>query len=165
MTSSEYDLQFQVSYGEDELYLIDEEYMDEYEPCQNGKYYLGSYKYFEDIGEYLLMSQISKHVFYASNCLSMPKFIFWYSGAYIPDPTLQIMQVFMKDECATAVLKTYWIRIIQRTWKRVYKERQDYIMKCKQLNYLRNRELNFTTLNGGNSYPALKGMLQKIRNI
>jgi hypothetical protein len=29
------------------------------------------------------------------------------------------------------IIKTYWIRIIQRTWKRIYKERQMIIQKRK----------------------------------
>ena len=29
------------------------------------------------------------------------------------------------------IIKTYWIRIIQRTWKRIYKERQKIIQKRK----------------------------------
>ena len=139
-------LRKRMSHNEDELYFIDEEYMYEYEPCENLKYYLGSYKYFEDIGEYILISQISKHVFYESNYNSMRNFIYWYSGTYIPDPSIQIMQVFIKNDYITAVLKTHWIRLIQRIWKRKYRERQEYIMKYKKLNCLRNRELNIKTL-------------------
>lgn len=32
------------------------------------------------------------------------------------------------------IIKTYWLRIIQRTWKRIYKERKEMIEKRKNIN-------------------------------
>jgi hypothetical protein len=141
---------------EDELFTIDEEFNHEYEPCENGKYYLGSYKYFPELEEILLMSQISMHVFYASHYNSLRNFIYWYSGTHIPDTRVQIMQVSIKNQFATAVLKTHWIRIIQRTWKRVFRERRRYIQNRKKLSIILSNQRQAIS---STYYPELRGML------
>jgi len=107
---------------QEELFLIDQEYQHEYQPCENGKYYLASYKYFPEMGEILLMNQISLRIFYASHDNNLRNYIYWYSGTFIPDTRVQIIQVVKKEHVTTAVLKTHWIRLIQRTWKRVYRK-------------------------------------------
>ena len=141
---------------EEELFVIDEAYNYEYEPCENGKYYLGSYKYFPEIENILLMSQISMRVFYASHYNSLRNFIYWYSGTHIPDTRVQIIQVFVKNQFAIAVLKTHWIRIIQRTWKRIFRERRKYIRNRRQLSViLSNQRQAISSIN----YPELRGML------
>jgi hypothetical protein len=131
--------------NEEELAVIDESYEHEYKPCENGKYYLGSYKYFPEVEEILLMKQISFHVFYGSHYNSLRNFIYWYSGTQIPDTRVQIMQVIEKQDeygiLTTAILKTHWIKLIQRTWKRI----------------LRERRTNKT------KYPEMRGMLAFLR--
>jgi hypothetical protein len=62
-------------------------------------------------------------------------------------------------ECV-AVLKTFWLKIVQRTWKRVYKQRMQLLCSVPML---RMREIR-----GGNTcfqyekihIPGLRGMLQ-----
>jgi hypothetical protein len=39
-----------------------------------------------------------------------------------------------------AILKTFWLRIVQRCWKKVYKARQDILKKRKTIHALRERE-------------------------
>jgi len=143
---------------EEELFLLEEQDEDEYYPCIDKHIYLGSYEYFPDIGELLLMSQISLKLFYASNYNSLRNYIYWYSGVRISDPRLQIIKVYMQDGCCTAVLKTHWIRLIQRTWRKIYKQRQEYIENQKRniLQHLRSRELGRMPTE---KYPGLRGML------
>ena len=43
-----------------------------------------------------------------------------------------------------AILKTFWIRIIQRKWKKVFKLRQDNIRKYSKLTNLYSREIKPT---------------------
>ena len=137
--------QFQNPSKEEELATIDKSNDREYKPCENGKYYIGAYKYFPEINEMLLINQISFNVFYASHYNSLRNFIYWYSGTEIPDTRVQIMQVIEKQDeygiLTTAILKTHWIKLIQRTWKRI----------------LRERRTNKT------KYPEMRGMLAFLR--
>ena len=61
------------------------------------------------------------------------------------------------DGVYNVVLKTHYIRLIQRTWKKIYKEKLLYIKKMKSLNALRMRETGIIYYN---NMPTLYGMLQ-----
>jgi hypothetical protein len=70
--------------------------------------------------------------------------------------------VYLENQECVAILKTFWIKIIQRTWKNVIKNRKDILTKVCNLNYLRKREM----LNYKNEhilYPELKGMLSRLK--
>jgi hypothetical protein len=62
------------------------------------------------------------------------------------------------DECV-AILKTFWIRIIQRNWKRILKERQQIVKERNSIQYLMKREI---CANKRTYWPCLKGMLSNI---
>jgi hypothetical protein len=61
------------------------------------------------------------------------------------------------------VIKTIWIKLIQRTWKKIYKLRQDVLQKRITVSSLRYREL----YNKWPSYcyycPTLRGMLYDLK--
>lgn len=40
-----------------------------------------------------------------------------------------------------ACIKTFWLKILQRKWKRIYKERKIKMQKLKKLHILRKREI------------------------
>jgi hypothetical protein len=78
--------------------------------------------------------------------------------------TIQIMQQRQTDWPATHfVIKTTWIRLIQRTWKRVYKERMRAIALRCSLACQRRMELRGRCIDGAQYIPGLRGMLV-IRN-
>ena len=68
-----------------------------------------------------------------------------------------IMQVNIDDSRAfTVVLKTHWLRLVQRKWKNVIQRRKNIM---RHPTYIRNREIhgiNTTML------PSLRGMLSNI---
>jgi len=59
-----------------------------------------------------------------------------------------------------AIIKTFWIKLIQRTWKNVMKQRKDVIKKRCNPNSLRYREIYGWWPINCNYYPGLKGMLK-----
>lgn len=52
-----------------------------------------------------------------------------------------IENIYLQGGESIAILKTFWIRIIQRTWKRIYAERIAIQNKAKSLLKLRSREI------------------------
>lgn len=69
----------------------------------------------------------------------------------------EIMECIQLDSGhLVAILKTFWIRIIQRTWKKVFKQRQEMIQRWKHPDHL-----NYVRLHGRtqNYMPSLVGML------
>ncbi len=71
--------------------------------------------------------------------------------------------VYLENQECVAILKTFWIKIIQRTWKNVIKSRKDIIKKCSNLNYLKQREITRSGNNVGVFYPELRGMLSSLK--
>jgi hypothetical protein len=62
------------------------------------------------------------------------------------------------DECV-AILKTFWIRIIQRTWKRVFQTRREILRKRMLPQNLRERETHGKWPMTCRYYPGIRGML------
>jgi hypothetical protein len=61
-------------------------------------------------------------------------------------------------ECVS-ILKTFWIKIIQRTWKNILSERKKIIKLRCNLNSIFYREINGKWPTFCLNYPSLKGML------
>jgi hypothetical protein len=75
---------------------------------------------------------------------------------------IQIMQVSInpKTQEYNVVLKTFWLRIVQRTWKRIFRERQDILRKrCSMMN-LRHFELRGQHSLNLRSLPGIYGMIK-----
>jgi hypothetical protein len=87
------------------------------------------------------------------NIISRPNYIKPEIGEYIILPTQE----------AIAILKTVWLRIIQRKWKKVFAERQNIIKQRCYLPYLREREIYGKWPNLCNYLPGLKGMLKDLK--
>lgn len=73
------------------------------------------------------------------------------------DP-LQIMKRITVGPQVVVVLKTFWLRLVQRTWKRIYKERVRVIaLRCSPRCH-RHMELTGRYIEGAHSLPRLQGM-------
>jgi len=62
-----------------------------------------------------------------------------------------------------AIIKTFWIKIIQRTWKIIFKKRKLIIQKRTNLFSLHNRELTGHWPNTCYTLPSIKGMLYYLK--
>jgi hypothetical protein len=70
--------------------------------------------------------------------------------------------MYLNDNECVAILKTFWIKIIQRKWKNIYKERKEILKKRCTLNALRFKELYGTWPDYCFHYPSLRGMLSNL---
>ena len=66
--------------------------------------------------------------------------------------------IYLSSGECVAVLKTVWLRLIQRCWRRVYNEKNRVIKRRKQIDYLRYREVNGKWPNDCNYLPSIYGM-------
>ena len=57
------------------------------------------------------------------------------------------------------VLKTFWLRLVQRTWKKVYKQKMQIVNKRGNIFNLRHREIFGKYPSGLNYLPGLHGMM------
>lgn len=56
------------------------------------------------------------------------------------------------------IIKTFWLRLVQRTWKRIYKERQQIIKKRMHLNNLHYRNIHGKWPSRLHYLPSLRDM-------
>jgi hypothetical protein len=74
-------------------------------------------------------------------------------GEYIILPTQETI----------AILKTFWIRIIQKKWKKVFQEKQKIIRQRCSIQSLKIRQITGYWPMYCNNLPGLKGMLSKLK--
>lgn len=94
---------------------------------------IGSVLYPNENGEFLLDINIDSQLFFKFNQFLIYEFL---QLPIHPDHRLfgktEIVQIKIKEEAYTVVIKTFWIRIIQRTWKRHMKERNAWLQSIKK---------------------------------
>ena len=82
-----------------------------------------------------------------------PNYIKAEIGEYIILPTQE----------AIAILKTFWLRIIQRKWKKVFQERKNIVKQRCHLSNLLIREIHGIWPDSCLSLPSLRGMLYQLK--
>lgn len=83
----------------------------------------------------------------------------YYNSLQNINPKLEIIQIVIINDCFYANLKTYWIKLIQRHWKKTFKERKRIIEKRKSLEQMFFFQKYGKYLHGCNFLPGLGGML------
>jgi hypothetical protein len=71
--------------------------------------------------------------------------------------------IYLSSGHCVAIVKTIWIKLIQRTWKNIIKEREKIIRLRSNPNSLKHRELTGRWPIECSHYPLLTGMLYKIK--
>jgi len=161
-------------------YLLDEMYDFEYnfdmEEKENGKYYLGMYMNIEDVQimtSGFLIGNNNPHLFFG-NAISTELF-FKYKYSHVIkymrsiimcmniNPVVDIMKLIItEDGLYLALIKTHWICLIQRHWKKIMNKKREYIEFQKTFQYIRNREIGIRNrFDSGSSSSSrhLYGML------
>ena len=67
--------------------------------------------------------------------------------------------VYLENHECVAILKTFWIKLIQRTWKNILQKRTSILKKRANIHSLKHRELTGRWPNDCIHYPELRGML------
>lgn len=70
--------------------------------------------------------------------------------------------LYLPSEHCVSIIKTFWLKLIQRTWKKIYRARKLIIAMRLHPNALKYREINGRWPNNCINYPILKGMLSNL---
>jgi hypothetical protein len=108
-----------------------------YSDKEDGKYYLGIYNVYSTQNndpQLLLSSSVSAQTFFNYSYDNINNYLYYYGLVRrIPNHQVQIMQVnILNDDTCTVIIKTYWLRIIQRRWKKIYTLRIK-IARCRAM--------------------------------
>ena len=132
-----------------------------YIDCVDNQYCIGTYSNIDN--ELILTIRVHLETFYKySQDMFVP---YMYYSSEIPmherriSVRTHVLQVaILEDDTFTVIVKTHWIRIIQRTWRRIFKQRALYVLCLKKI------AGSFSPLQDRlkkslGKYPGLQGML------
>jgi hypothetical protein len=158
--------------SEDEIDEYDNELDEMYENLYNNNvnfieadkkhhhYYLGICKYIPHEDYYLSLNSVSAKMFFEYPYDVIIKFLQLFSCIYVHSPKIEIMKLEIVDDVYTVVKKTFWLRIVQRTWKRIFRERQNILMRRASIANVFKFEQRGRYSSGLNSLPTLHNMIR-----
>ena len=141
----------------DEILLEEEDF--NHDKHQDGKYYIGLPYYDKVFEELLLASSVCRETFFSHSIENVTHYLKNYSVVRTEQRDVpEIMQLIIHPttEAYNIVLKTHWIRLIQRTWKNVMKKRAAVLQEWSQPAFLKQREMHICNRR---VLPGLCGML------
>jgi len=127
---------------------------------EDGKYYIGIYKYNYYRKLLILTNSISAKSFLKFPYIDTLKYLYFYSVLRPPVPKISIYSLsVLPDGSYSVILKTHWLKIIQRNWKRVFNARNEFLLKRRSVQSLYNLQISGRYPAGLNSMPSIHGML------
>lgn len=141
----------------DAIFEMDEEFMDA--DKLDSAYYIGLPGYLARQNQLLLMNSISPSAFFKHDHAAVLKYLVEYSTSRIHKPKIHILQVHLDEHQAYNVtIKTFWLKLVQRAWKRVFRERQQIISQNKNPRLIQGRSLGHMSQP---KLPSIHGLLVK----
>jgi hypothetical protein len=141
-----------------EIYDQDIEFLDSEK--RHHQYLIGMSSYTNNDLGYLLASSVSPKTFFKYPVSRIIQYLCQSSIMYIQKPTIDIIQLNIRNNMYyTTVQKTYWIRLVQRHWKKVFQEKKMKMMKRRTIGSLRHYERYGYFPVECRVIPSLRGML------
>jgi hypothetical protein len=143
----------------DEIYQDDSHHV--YSEKQHDHYYIGLAKRLNN-DLLLMVNSVSPFVFFQYGFERIRRYLAQYSIVRVENAKIHIMKLcILPDQTYSVVLKTHWLRLVQRHWRKVYAERKRVIKGRRNLMNLRYREIHGKYSYGFNHLPSLRGMMRK----
>ena len=149
----------------DEIYQEDSHHV--YSEKDHDHYYIGLAKRLRTDGRdiLLMVNSISLFVFFQYEFERVRRYLAQYSIVRVENAKVHIMKLcILEDGTYSVVLKTHWLRLVQRHWRKTYAERKRVIKGRRNLVNLRHREIYGRWPPGLNNVASLNGMLSEYKN-
>ena len=132
---------------------------------KQGQYLIGITKYSKYDSLLLFSGSVSPFIFFKYDTDDILDYLLLYSWAmYGYRPKLHIMKLdILPNDTYSIILKTHWLRIIQRHWTKTYKQLRDVLKKRGNIQSQLYFSANGKYPNGMNYVPSLYGMLSVYR--
>jgi hypothetical protein len=155
----------------DEIDCIEEHLSENTQPT---KYKIGIYNVFMEsaIKYHTFGFSISAFTFFRYDYITLLNYLLLSTLFTIDPPFRKIEIIYIVterdedgNELELAIIKTFWIRLIQRRWKKRMQERKQVLEMRKQLSTFFFFELRGKYPYGAVNYPSLRGMLSDISSV
>lgn len=142
----------------DEIYATDHEHS--FMEKKDKHYYLGIYEHCSNDNLFIMTNSISANTYFKFSHEDCLQYLYWYGITMSVEPNLQLLQLHINDDQVyTVVLKTFWLKIIQRKWKNIYKKRMEVLNVRKRAQSIFHKETTGQWPVHANYFTGLKGML------
>jgi len=142
----------------DEIYQDDSHHV--YSEKEHDKYYIGLAKRYQQ-NILLMVNSVSPWTFFHYGFERIRQYLTQYSIIRLENAKVHIMKLcILEDGTYSVILKTHWLRLVQRHWKKVYAERKRVIRGRRNIKNQYLREINGKWTQGLNRIPTLQGMLR-----
>jgi len=132
--NTEEEIEFDTLFEEESEHLFQEK-LDKH-------YYVGLATQIEGDDFLVMANTISTKGFFKFPYHKLLHYLWLHSIIRVKQPKIDILKLYISpDGVYTVVIKTFWLRVFQRRWKRIFRESQEKLMKRKSLNYLKIREI------------------------
>lgn len=149
-TEAETETDTESDYDDDLVGTFYEIYEDEFvnrpvnECKQPGKYFIGNYSVHNTT--LLLESTIKPNNFFRFPSDVVNDYLYHMSLTQNCIPKIEVLQLCVEQRnqwiVYTVVVKTFWIRLIQRKWRKIYEQRQSILRKRQSINAIGYREIS-----------------------
>uniref|UniRef100_A0A6C0DLI6 Uncharacterized protein n=1 Tax=viral metagenome TaxID=1070528 RepID=A0A6C0DLI6_9ZZZZ len=148
----------EIEYRLERIFREESEFIDT--DKENGKYCIGLHKYNSYRKILILSNTVSTKSFLKFPYMDTLRYLYFYSILRPPIPKINIYSLsVLPDGTYSVILKTHWLRIIQRNWKKIFKERSEILLKRRSVQSLYNLQISGRYPAGLNSMPSIHGML------
>jgi len=148
----------EIEYRLERIFREESEFIDT--DKENGKYCIGLHKYNSYRKILILSNTVSTKSFLKFPYMDTLRYLYFYSILRPPIPKINIYSLsVLPDGTYSVILKTHWLRIIQRNWKKIFKERSEILLKRRSVQSLYNLQITGRYPAGLNSMPSIHGML------
>lgn len=141
----------------DAIYQEDKEHLDS--DKTDGCYYVGIYKHISSSGNLMYVNSVSGNIFTKYPYDKIRDYLHYYSIMLRRCSDVEIMQLYIRKEVYYVVVKTFWLRIIQRIWKKKYQKYMDNQNKKILPKNMRYREIHGKYPKELDYLPKMRGML------
>lgn len=136
-----------------------------YSEKEDGKTYIGLAHLMPGTSAIVMSNTISPGVYFAYPHTTVIRYLYAYGLVRIKRPVLQVMTLhILQDGTYSMLLKTHWIRLIQRHWRNVYRNRRYIIRKRAHPQSRKLFEIQGKYLYPLHNMPSIHGMLSDYAN-
>lgn len=156
--NSDDDLPFESAYNE--IYALDTYFIER--DKRDGEYIIGTKFFCNDRREHIYSSGVTPTIFFDYTFDTILEYIMltsYYISRYSYINTIDILKIYIDNNSYIAITKTYWLRLIQRHWKKVFSEQNRIKNERKSIISMRHFELFGKWKYGNINYSGLHGML------
>ena len=141
-----------------EIYQEDSYHL--YREKQDKHYYIGFCKPMHKPRLILMANSVSPNTFFQHSYERIYQYLQNYSTLLLRSPKIEIMQLHItRDDVYSIVIKTHWLRLVQRHWKGIFKKRAAIMQNRMTFHSLYTFEITGNYPYGLRKLPSLYGMM------